>query len=433
MRQYRIRGGNRLSGELCIGGAKNAALPILAAVCLNESETVIHNCPRISDTLDSIKILECIGCGIEFVGNTLKINSYGNLKYDIPDECARKMRSSILFMGAMLARNGRVNLALPGGCKLGKRAIDLHISGLEAMGAKISEEGEKLFCETDGLKGAKIKLNIASVGATENLMIAAVKAKGETIIENAAREPEITDLALFLKNLGADIRGAGTSTLIINGVEKLHAKNTHNIMPDRIVAGTYLLAAAMTAGEILLSNVNPFDLTPFSAYLSEMGCTLRPENDTVFLRAPERLLAVPRLITKVHPGFPTDMQAQFVAALSTAKGQSEVTETIFEGRFRHVSELRKMGASIHLTADKQIFIIDGTERLHGATVKAHDLRCGAALVLAALSAEGETIVQNAQYVERGYAGIEKDLTSLGADIRLEILPDKAPEKFKECA
>jgi UDP-N-acetylglucosamine 1-carboxyvinyltransferase len=421
MRQYQIRGGNPLFGELKIGGAKNAVLPILSALCLNESETIIHNCPRISDTFDSIEILKCLGFRAEFIENTLTVSPQGSLNHDIPDECVEKMRSSILFMGALLAQTGQVNIAKPGGCNLGERAINLHIEGLEKMGAEITKEGNKFFCKTHGLKGAKISLDFPSVGATENLMIAAAKAKGETTIENAAREPEVVDLALFLKTLGADIRGAGTGTIVVGGSngKAFRKETTHTIMPDRIVAGTYLAAAAMTGGEILLKNIQPFDLMPFTMYLSEMGCTLRAEKDTVLLRAPKRLSSGPRIVTKVHPGFPTDMQAQFVAALSIAAGKSEVTETIFEGRFSHVSELRKMGAKIHLTADMQTFLIEGVKRLRGKVVKAHDLRCGAALVLAALAAEGETTVQNAKYVERGYADIVGDLTRLGADIRLE--------------
>lgn len=419
MRQYRVRGGNRLVGELKIGGAKNAVLPILAAVCLNESETTIENCPRISDTLDSIEILNCVGCKTEFCENTLKVNAECGLKCEIPEEIAGKMRSSVLFMGAFLGRCGRAVLPLPGGCNLGARAIDLHIAGLEAMGAKISVEGGKIFCETDGLRGAKIKLKFASVGATENLMLAAVKARGETIIENAAREPEIADLAEFLKKIGAEIRGAGTGTLVIEGKKSLRKPVTHEIIPDRIVAGTYLVAAAMTGGEICLQNVRAFDLMPFAGYLNEMGCRLYADGDDVFLRAPERLRALPRLVTRVHPGFPTDMQAQFVAALAIADGNSEVTESIFENRYSHVTELRKMGANIRLTADKRTFVIKGTGNLRGAAVSAHDLRCGAALILAALAAKGETIVQNAHFVERGYDCIEKDLARLGAEILLE--------------
>ncbi|MCL2225006.1 MAG: UDP-N-acetylglucosamine 1-carboxyvinyltransferase [Defluviitaleaceae bacterium] len=424
MRQYRICGGKRISGELAIGGAKNAVLPILAAACLNKSETTIHNCPRISDAFDTIKILEGIGFGVEFLGNTLKIHPAKELSHEVPDECATKMRSSILFMGALLGQTGKVNLALPGGCNLGERAIDLHIKGLEAMGAKIHQEGNKLFCETEkqGLCGTKIKLDTASVGATENLLIAATKAKGETVIENAAREPEVVDLAQFLKKMGAKIRGAGTGTIAISGTGgEFNKEITHEIIPDRIVAGTYLVAAAMTGGYVRLTNVRPFDLAPFTMYLSEMGCTLRASHDTVILHAPQRLRPAGRIVTKVHPGFPTDMQAQFAAALSIAEKRSEITETIFEGRSSHVQELRKMGANIHLTADKQTFVIDGVRRLHGATVAAHDLRCGAALILAALAADGETIVQNAEFVERGYESIENDLTALGADIRPETI------------
>lgn len=425
MRQYRIFGGKRLSGELHIDGSKNASLPILSAACLNKSETIIHNCPRIADTFATIEILESIGFYSEFNENTLILRPPTELSHDIPDKLAKKMRSSILFMGALLARNGCVNLALPGGCSIGERAIDMHVRGLKEMGAEIETEDEKLFCKTapGGLRGTTIRLELPSVGATENLLIAAVVAHGDTVIENAAREPEISDLALFLKNLGAKIRGAGTGTITISGTggKAFNRPISHKVIPDRIVAGTYLVAAAITAGDVRLTGVRPFDLAPFTSYLSEMGCTLRADYDTVTLRAPERLRAFPRIITRVHPGFPTDMQAQFVAALCISKGGSLVTETIFEGRTAHVRELRKMGAKINLTADKQSFDMYGVARLRGANVTAHDLRCGAALVLAGLVAEGETIVQNAELVERGYANIEKDLTMLGADIRLEII------------
>ncbi|MCL2356738.1 MAG: UDP-N-acetylglucosamine 1-carboxyvinyltransferase [Defluviitaleaceae bacterium] len=422
MFQYRIRGGNRLLGELKIGGAKNAALPILAAACLNESETIIENCPRISDILDTIEILNRVGCETEFEGNTLKVRADRKLNCEIPAEIAEKMRSSVLFMGAFLARCGRAILPAPGGCNLGARAIDLHIKGLIAMGAKIHEENGKIFCETDGLTGAKIKLSFASVGATENLMLAAVRARGETIIENAAREPEIIDLSDFLKKIGADIRGAGTGTIVIRGKKSLSKPVLHKVIFDRIVAGTHLVAAAMTGGEICLKNVRPFDLMPVAGCLKEMGCFLRSEGGDIYLRAPERLRALPRIVTRVHPGFPTDMQAQFVAALAIAEGKSEVVETVFENRCSHVGELRKMGANIRLTADKRTFLISGAASLRGATVAAHDLRCGAALILAALAADGESIVQNARFVERGYSGIENDLYSLGADISLENTP-----------
>ena len=419
MRQYRIRGGKRIAGELCVGGAKNAILPILAAVCLNEGVSEIHNCPPIADTFASIEILESIGCRVKFEGTTLKVDASGALSHSIPDNIVGKMRSSILFMGAMLGRSGKVNIAMPGGCKLGARAIDMHISGLAAMGATICIEGDKLRCEAKALKGAKIRLHTASVGATENLILAAVKAKGETIIENAAREPEIVDLVKFLIDMGAEVKGAGTDKILINGVDRLQASKPHHIMPDRIVAGTYLVAAAMTNGCVRLHDVCPSDLAPVLAMLKEMGCTIHSGRNCITLVAPERLNALPHLVTEVHPGFPTDMQAQFVAALSVAEGTSTVTETIFESRHAHTLGLNRMGADIELSKDSRTFTIEGKNLLRGEIVTAQDLRGGAALVLAALVAEGETVVQNAHYVERGYACIEKDLCSLGADIVLE--------------
>ncbi|MCL2199499.1 MAG: UDP-N-acetylglucosamine 1-carboxyvinyltransferase [Defluviitaleaceae bacterium] len=419
MRQYRIQGGQRLLGEVKIGGAKNAVLPILAAVCLNQGETIITNCPRISDTFDSIEILKSIGFRVAFTENTLKITAGDGIKHEIPDEYAIKMRSSILFLGALLATTGRASLALPGGCKLGDRAINLHIEGLQAMGAEIIQQNDKLYCKTDGLKGTKIALDFPSVGATENLMIAAVNARGETTIKNAAREPEVQDLARFLKALGAKIQGAGTKTIKILGQNATTTKVTHKIIPDRIVAGTYLVAAAMTKGEITLQNVDPFDLTPVTSYLKEMGCTLHANPSTVTITAPTLLKPIPFLATKVHPGFPTDMQAQFAAALTIADGNSQLTESVFNCRTSHVKELRKMGAKITLTADKCTFLIEGRPKLNPATLAAHDLRCGAALILAALATPGESLVQNANYVQRGYESIESDLTQLGATITLE--------------
>jgi len=419
MRQYRIQGGTRISGEHKVGGAKNAVLPILAAMCLNESESIIYNCPRIADTFISLDILNCMGYKTEFVGNTLKVLASSDLDCNIPDECVNKMRSSILFMGAMLARCGKIDIALPGGCELGTRAIDLHIDGLRTMGANIRLENGKLYCTAGQLKGARISLHTASVGATENLMIAAVKAKGETIIENAAREPEIIDLAKFLTGLGAKIHGAGSGVIVINGVDELAQQKPHNIMPDRIVAGTYLAAAAMTGGELTLTDINTVDLLPIVTKLVDMGCHIRIRDTSITLIAPPRLKALKRLTTDIHPGFPTDMQAQFVAALAIAKGKSIVEETIFDKRHQHAQALNCMGANIVLSDDHRKFTIHGVNKLHGKTVQAKDLRGGAALILAALAAEGETVVQNAEYVERGYECIEQDLSSLGADIILE--------------
>jgi len=289
------------------------------------------------------------------------------------------------------------------------------------MGATICITGDKLRCEAEELRGAKIRLHTASVGATENLMLAAVKAKGETVIENAAREPEIADLAKFLIGMGAKIEGAGAETIVIHGVDRLHTGNPHCIMPDRIVAGTYLAAAAMTGGCIRLHDVYPADLAPIIIALEKMGCAIHCGKSCITLVAPERLQALSHLVTAAHPGFPTDMQAQFVAALAIAEGTSTVTETIFESRHAHALDLNRMGAGIEISKDSRTFTIAGKARLQGEIVAAQDLRGGAALVLAGLVAAGETVVQNAHYVERGYACIEEDLRSLGADIVVEAV------------
>ncbi|MCL2571149.1 MAG: UDP-N-acetylglucosamine 1-carboxyvinyltransferase [Defluviitaleaceae bacterium] len=426
MGRYRIQGGNRVAGELSVGGAKNSILPILAAVCLNKGESIIHNCPRIADTFLSIEILKHIGCRVVFSGNTLWINASGINEINIPNDYVKEMRSSILFMGAMLGRTGQVNIANPGGCDLGERSIGYHLDGLTAMGATIKHIDGTMHC-TGSLKGANIYLQSASVGATENLMLAATLAKGPTTITNAAKEPEIVDLARFLKSMGADIRGAGTSKITVEGTSNLESA-THEVMPDRIVAGTYLTAAAMTRGDINVTDISPKDLIVVTAKLTQMGCKISYGPTSIRLKAPERLKALEYLETSEHPGFPTDMQSQLVAALSIADGHSTVKERIFDNRHSHAVGLRLMGADVKTqqviigTDPKKeitLFDIHGKPELEGATVEAKDLRCGAALVLAGLAAGGETIVQNAKYVERGYENIEKALTEVGADIQLE--------------
>ena len=430
MRQYRIRGCNRIAGQIAVGGAKNAVLPILAAVCLNKGESEIHNCPRIADTFLSIDILKHIGCRVDFTGNTLNVDASGISEITIPEKWVGEMRSSILFMGAMLGRAGQVNIAHPGGCDIGERSIGYHLEGLRAMGAEIISDGEILHCK-GLLKGTDIRLQTASVGATENLILAAVLAKGRTTITNAAKEPEIVDLARFLNAMGAEIFGAGTEKITIDGVPGL-ASTTHRVMPDRIVAGTYLTAAAMTAGRIKLVNVVPRDMVPITARLVEMGCEIEHGTDSICLQGPKQLKALLYLETAEHPGFPTDMQAQFVAALSLAEGRSVVKEKIFDSRHAHAAGLKQMGADIdvhmlppceELNKKATVFKIQGRPALHGAVVEAKDLRGGAALVLAGLAAHGETVVKNAKYVERGYECIEKDLTSVGADVRLEEVLD----------
>ncbi|MDR1663386.1 MAG: UDP-N-acetylglucosamine 1-carboxyvinyltransferase [Clostridiales bacterium] len=417
MSQYRIRGGNRLAGEVRIGGAKNAVLPILAASALNQGESIIHNCPRIQDTFISIKILESIGCKTSFEGNTLIIDASCANSWDIPPELVKEMRSSIIFMGGVLGRFGSVNVSYPGGCALGTRPINLHIKSLRALGATIYDDHGIIRCHAESLTGGRVHLDKVSVGATENIMLAASTAEGETIVNNAAREPEILDLQNFLNGMGADIKGAGTDTIVIRGVKKLHSTE-HTVMPDRIVAGTYLAAAAITGGNLKLRRISSHDLLSITAKLTEMGCEIKEYKTEIGIKAPKRLKSLPRLITEPYPGFPTDMQAQFVAALATAEGTSMVHETIFDSRNKHANELQKMGANITVLQGVE-FVIQGCERLNGTTVTATDLRGGAALILAGLMAEGETVVQEAHYVQRGYEAIEKALESVGANIILE--------------
>ncbi|MCL2203008.1 MAG: UDP-N-acetylglucosamine 1-carboxyvinyltransferase [Defluviitaleaceae bacterium] len=418
MRKYRVRGGNRICGALGIGGAKNAALPILAAVLLSEGESVIHNCPNIADIDSSIEILRHLGCRVDFVQNTLTVNNPGPTTTELPTELVSKMRSSILFMGALLGRCREVTIASPGGCQIGSRPIDLHLKGLRKMGAVINEENGLMYAKAEALKGTQIYLKEVSVGATENLILAAVLAQGETTLLNAAREPEIVDLARFLKSMGAVIHGAGTSTVRITGVKKLRG-TTHRVMPDRIVAGTFLLAAAMTLGDLTLTGINPHDIKAITANLRAMGCTIKEKPASVRLRAPRQLIAIPHFITEAHPGFPTDMQPTFVAALSTAKGTSVVEERVFESRAAHATELIRMGANIVVTSDERVIVIKGRPHLHGATVHSKDLRGGAALILAGLAAQAETLVLDNGYIERGYESLPENLTKIGGDVILQ--------------
>ena len=415
MFKYRIRGGNRIGGTLRVGGGKNAALPILAATLLVEGESIIHNCPDIADIRFSVEILRQLGCRVDFTQNTLIVDTTGLSSSELPRDLVCKMRSSILFMGALLGRCREVTISSPGGCQIGARPIDLHINGFKKMGAEITEHNEMMYASASNLQGAWLYLREISVGATENLILAAALAEGETTLVNAAREPEIVDLAKFLNAAGANIQGAGTTTVKITGVKRLSG-TTHRIMPDRIVTGTYLLAAAMTRGDLTLTDVNPHDIQATLAHLRTMGCTVTEKPTTLRLRAPRRLQAIPHLITEAHPGFPTDMQAPFVAALATAKGTSVVEERIFESRAAHASELNRMNANIILAANHRVFIIKGREHLQPNFVNAHDLRGGAAMILAALSTHGETIVHDPGYVARGYDNIAASLTSVGGDV-----------------
>ena len=413
MARYVIEGGKRLEGEICIDGAKNAVLPIIAATILNGTESVIHNCPNISDVVTMVEILRHLGCTVIWNNKTLIINSANIERYDVPDKLVRKMRSSIIVLGALLGRFNQGKVSYPGGCPLGARPIDLHLKAFNDMGACIIENHGFIICKERVLHGAKIHLDFPSVGATENIMLAAVLAKGTTVIYNAAKEPEIKDLQDFLNAMGAKIKGAGNDTIMIEGVKSLD-KVEYRVMPDRIIAGTYLVAGAMCKGEISLTNVNSDHLTAVTSKLKEVGCEIILEEHKIHLRAPEILKPVDLIRTQPYPGFPTDMQAQFMALLSTAKGTSVILETVFESRYKHAEELIRLGASIQL--EGRVAIIKGVTRLQGATVEAHDLRGGASLVLAGLVAEGVTQVKNIDHIRRGYRNLVQDMQLLGAKI-----------------
>ena len=415
MGEYHITGGRKLNGSIKICGGKNAILPILAATVLNADISVIHNCPHISDTFIAIDILKAIGCKVSFEGDAITVDSRPADNCFVPEEFVRQMRSSIIFLGGVLGRFKEVMISFPGGCELGARPIDFHLKGIRQLGAVITEEHGFIIAKADKLKGTRIALDFPSVGATENIMLAAVLAEGTTIISNAAKEPEIVDLQSFLCEMGANITGAGTDTIIIEGVKKLHSAE-FSVMPDRIVAGTYLVAAAITGGNIVLENVVNEHMYPITSKLLEAGCKIHTDGSMLFLQAPEKINALERLRTCPYPGFPTDMQPQLMALLSVANGTSIVEETVFESRNKHISELMRMGANIILLQDGMTSVIKGVRELKGTSVAGKDLRGGAALILAGLAASGKTIVTNSEFVERGYVHIEEDLRSLGADI-----------------
>jgi UDP-N-acetylglucosamine 1-carboxyvinyltransferase len=414
MTKFVIEGGTRLKGSLSIKGAKNSMLPIMAAVVLSGSseDIELQNIPAILDMHVMTKILRSLGATVKFADNTLRINVKDLHSYTIPEELMREMRSSIFLMGPLLARFGKVRVTYPGGCSIGPRPIDLHFKGLEALGAQISEEDGYIIASAPRLQGTEVHLDYPSVGATENLIMAAVLAKGRMIINNAAREPEIVDLQNFLNAMGADIRGAGTETLRIKGVKSV-GRCTYRIIPDRIVAGTYLMAAAITGGKLLLKGIIPSHLDAVVAKMREAGVTIQATEDSLEV-VESKLKAVETLRTLPYPGFPTDLQAPMMALLTLARGKSGITESVFEARFRHVGELNRLKAQI--AVEGRTALIQGVEKLSGAEVEATDLRAGAALILAGLAAEGQTVVHNAKYIDRGYERIEEDLQKLGARI-----------------
>ncbi len=403
-----------LTGRIKVSGAKNAALPILTASLLSTEKCIIEDVPDLMDVEVLCELLSIIGADVKKAkGNELEINSKFIDNYDVPYSLTGKMRASFLVMGPLLARMGRARISLPGGCAIGSRPIDLHLKGFEALGAEIIMKNGYIDAKTDGLKGTSIYLDFPSVGATENIMMAAALAKGQTIIENAAEEPEIVDLANFLIKMGAQIRGAGTDAIRIHGVDKLKGTK-HRVIPDRIEAGTYMIGAAMSQGDIIIENAVSLHLHPLIAKLKEVGATIEEIEDGIIrVIGPEQIHKTD-VKTMPYPGFPTDMQAQMTALLSIAKGTSIVTETVFENRFMHVDELRKMGANIR--TDDRTVIIEGVNHFTGAEVNATDLRAGAALVLAGLVAQGKTVINNVYHIDRGYDHIEKKLRSLGAII-----------------
>ena len=412
-----INGGNRLTGEITVQGAKNSVLPILASTLLCDGNCVIHNCPSLSDVDVSLKILRELGCNALMEGNTVITNSSDISSYKISEELMLKMRSSVVFLGGIIGRMGKAVISSPGGCELGPRPIDLHLSALEKLGVTIKEEHGFLYCEAkNGLKGAEIALGFPSVGATENIILAATLALGKTIIHNAAREPEISNLADYLNSAGAKIYGAGSDTILIEGVKSL--KGTEgSIIPDRIVTTTYMAAAAVTGGDINLKSVMPSHLVSVLSVFKDAGCIVTIKGKNLRITAPNGLLRVAHIKSLVYPGFPTDSGPIIISMLSKACGTSVFRETIFENRFRYIDELKRLGAKIK--TEGQIAVIEGISTLSGAYCKATDLRGGAALVIAGLSAKGTTVIDDIYHIDRGYENIVGTLKNLNADISIK--------------
>ena len=411
-----INGGARLEGELKVQGAKNATLPILAAALLTEEPVIVYNWPAISDVYNMLSILEHIGAQVEYEKDRLVIDTRRAQRWEMPDRLAKEIRSSIFMIGPILARFRMARFTYPGGCEIGSRPIDLHLRGLKSLGVNVTEAGGHIFCEGRHLRGGDIHLDYPSVGATENLMMAASLAPGQTVIHNAAREPEIVELQKVINQMGGKVRGAGTSTIRIEGRERLNGF-TYTCIPDRIVAGTFMVAAVVTQGKITLRNVIPEHLFAITAKLREAGAHITVYEDALTVEATGRPKEMHLIETGPYPGFPTDMQAQMCTAASIARGTSIVVESVFDNRFKHVGELLRMGANI--VTKNNVAVIKGVEKLHGAEVKTMDLRGGAALVLAGLCAEGTTIVDQAHIIDRGYQAFESELRMLGADIRRE--------------
>ena len=414
MSSYIIEGGHKLEGTVKISGSKNAALPILAATVLNVGKTTLYNVPNIQDTQMMFKILETLGGKVEKKNNKIIIDTSKINKFEIPEELMHKMRSSVILAGALLGRYKKAIFSYPGGCDIGSRPIDLHLRSFEKLGINVVQNYGNIICDAEKIKGEKIDLDFPSVGATENAILASVLAEGTTTITNSAREPEIIDLQNFLNKMGAKIIGAGTNEIQITGVKKLK-DISYNIMPDRIETGTFLCLTVATKGNLILENTNAEHITPVITKLQEAECKIEIEKNKIKINSNKKIKALD-IKTMPYPGFPTDMQSVFSAMLTTAKGTSIIVENIFENRFKYTQELNKMGAKI--TVEGKSAIIRGVRKIYGANVKATDLRGGAALVLAGLSAKGVTKVDDIEYILRGYENFDKKLRNINADIQM---------------
>ena len=413
MESLLIHGGKRLEGSLRVDGAKNAALPILAASVLTEDTVHLHDVPDILDVRRMADILRMLGCQTCWQGHELTVSGESMSSSEMPDALSKQIRSSIFLLGPILSRFRRATVTYPGGCEIGLRPIDLHLSGLRALGVDVKEEGGVIHCDGANMHAGEVHLDYPSVGATENVVMAAVCLPGTTTIHNAAREPEIVDLCRFLTAMGGRICGAGSAMIQVEGVKRLHGAE-YAPMPDRIVAGTLLCAGAITGGKVELTNAPVDDMHAVCAKMREMGCDIREGEKRLCLTAPRRLTAFPILQTQPHPGFPTDMQAQMLALLSVAEGTGVIVENVFENRFTHAGDLNRMGARVICSG--RTAIVRGVESLTGAHVTARDLRGGAALTLAGLAAQGETVVEHAELIDRGYEHFERQLCRLGADV-----------------
>lgn len=408
-----VQGGQRLSGSLRVGGAKNAVLPIMAAAVMANGEVTLHDVPDITDAASMAEILTRLGCTVQRRDDHMIIDSAGLHTWEMPDALSKQIRSSIFMLGPILTRCGRATVTYPGGCEIGLRPIDLHLSGLRRLGVRITEEGGLIHCDGSSMHPGEIHFDYPSVGATENVMMAAAALDGTTYIHNAAREPEVVDLQAFINAMGGHVEGAGSQVICVTGVKRLHGTDW-TPMPDRIVAGTLLCAAAITGGELELTNAPGPDMVAVTAKLREMGCRISEEPGRIGLTAPKRLAAFPMLQTQPHPGFPTDMQVQLLTLLCVSEGTGVVVENVFENRFTHAGDLNRMGAQILCTGRSAV--VRGVPQLYGTEVTARDLRGGAALVLAGLQAQGVTRVENAALIDRGYDHLERQLTQLGARI-----------------